>query len=114
MAAVAATVTAGAALAHPVNEPHICGIDPSTVMDWPASNWVSENTGQIYDNGDYFFVATNDSEAGMAEYTTTHTRIFKDDCRVVGVDIFHKNDEELESAPVEELESAPVEVEESI
>ena len=105
MAAVAATVTAGAALAHPVNEPHICGIDPSTVMDWPASNWVSENTGQIYDKGAYFFIATNDND-GSGEYTTTHTRIWKDDCRVTGVDIFHANDE-----PVMEVELTEVEVE---
>lgn len=95
LAAVAATMAAGTAFAHPINEPHVCGIDPDTVMDWPASNWVPENTGQVYDRGAYFFIATNDQEGGMNEYTTTHTRIWKDSmehngvCRVTGVDIFH-------------------------
>lgn len=92
MTAIAATIAAGSAFAHPVNEPHVCGIDPDMVMDWPASNWVSED-GTIYDKGDYFFVATNDLVAGMSEYTTTHTRIWKDDCRVTGVDIFHADDD---------------------
>ena len=92
MTAIAATMVAGSAFAHPVNEPHICGIDPDKVMDWPASNWVSEK-GTIYDKGAYFFVATNDLVAGMSEYTTTHTRIWKDDCRVTGVDIFHADDD---------------------
>jgi hypothetical protein len=89
LAAVAATMAAGTAFAHPINEPHVCDIDPSTVMDWPASNWVPENTGQVYDRGAYFFIATNDQEGGMNEYTTTHTRIWKDTCAVTGIDIFH-------------------------
>ena len=100
LAAVAATIAAGSAFAHPVNEPHICGIDPDTVMDWPASNWVPEY-GTVYDRGDYFFIATNDLEAGMSEFTTTHTRIWKDDCRVSGIDIFHSDSE-----PMMEVEEA--------
>lgn len=91
LAAVAATMAASTAFAHPVNEPHVCGIDPSTVMDYPASNWVPEY-GTVYDRGDYFFIATNDLEAGMSEYTTTHTRIWKDTCAVTGIDIFHSDD----------------------
>jgi hypothetical protein len=100
LAAVAATMAASTAFAHPVNEPHVCGIDPSTVMDWPASNWVPENTGQVYDRGAYFFIATNDNDHS-GEYTTTHTRIWKDSmdhngvCRVTGVDIFHSDSEPL-------------------
>ena len=94
LAAVAATMAASTAFAHPVNEPHVCGIDPSTVMDYPASNWVPEY-GTVYDRGDYFFIATNDLEAGMSEYTTTHTRIWKDTCAVTGIDIFHSQSDSV-------------------
>ena len=102
LAAVAATIAAGSAFAHPVNEPHICGIDPDMVMDYPG---FAQENGTIYDRGAYFFIATNDND-GSGEYTTTHTRIWKDDCRVTGVDIFHANDE-----PVMEVELTEVEVE---
>ena len=94
LAAVAATIAAGTAFAHPINEPHVCGVDPDTAMDWPSSNWVPEY-GTVYDRGDYFFIATNDLKAGMSEYTTTHTRIWKDDCRVSGIDIFHSDSETM-------------------
>ena len=120
LAAVAATMAAGTAFAHPINEPHVCDIDPSTVMDWPASNWVPENTGQVYDRGAYFFIATNDQEGGMNEFTTTHTRIWKDTCAVTGVDIFHSQSDpvvgevEEESTEEENLLAEEVVVEEPV
>lgn len=94
MTALAATMVAGTAFAHPKNEPHVCGIDPDTVLEYPGYAGVQ---GAYYDRGDYFFgfetVRFQDPISykhwSRVEAITTHHRLYKDDCRTTQIEIVH-------------------------
>ena len=98
-AAVVATVMGTAAVAHSSPDAHICGVDPTHVGTGPLNT----KQGMWYDRGDYFFMF-------KVEYAhpldvdgldvTTHTRLWKDDCRVTHVDIVEGRDKPVEM-PVE-------------
>ena len=106
LAAVAATMAASTAFAHPVNEPHVCGVDPDTVMEYPG---YAGKQGVWYDRGDYFFGFETVRFLEPVEYKswskvegiTTHHRLYKDDCRSSEIEIVHtegKDNVEVESA----------------
>lgn len=94
LAAVAATMAAGTAFAHPINEPHVCGVDPDTVMEYPG---YAGKQGVWYDRGDYFFGFETVRFLEPVEYKswskvegiTTHHRLYKDDCRTSEIEIVH-------------------------
>ena len=103
-AAVAATMFAGVAIAHPSNEPHVCDIDPASVLDYPG---YAGKQGVWYDRGDYFFgFETKRFLAPVAykswsrvEGITTHYRVYKADCRVSEIEIVHtESKDEVENA----------------
>ena len=93
-AALAATMFAGVALAHPSNEPHVCGIDPASVVEYPG---YAGKQGVWYDRGDYFFGFETKRFLepvaykgwSKAEAITTHYRVYKADCRVSEIEIVH-------------------------
>lgn len=104
-AAVAASMLAGASLAHPSKETHICGIDPDTLTEWPGYG----TRGNIYDRGDYFFaVGVKDFSPSISykhwnkvESITTHYRVYKDDCRVSEIEIVHPESDNSRVAGVD-------------
>ena len=104
LAAVAATMAAGAVFAHPVNEPHVCGVDPDTVMEYPG---YAGKQGVWYDRGDYFFGFETVRFLEPVEYKswsrvegiTTHHRLYKDDCRSSEIEIVHTETVDEVEAP---------------
>ena len=93
-AALAATMFAGVALAHPSNEPHVCDIDPTSVLDYPG---YAGKQGVWYDRGEYFFGFETKRFLEPVAYKgwskveaiTTHYRVYKADCRVSEIEIVH-------------------------
>jgi hypothetical protein len=93
-AALAATMFAGVALAHPINEPHVCDIDPTSVLDYPG---YANKQGVWYDRGEYFFGFETKRFLEPVAYKgwskveaiTTHYRVYKADCRVSEIEIVH-------------------------
>ena len=103
-AAVAATMFAGVAIAHPSNEPHVCDIDPASVLDYPG---YAGKQGVWYDRGDYFFGFETKrflepvayKSWSRVEGITTHYRVYKADCRVSEIEIVHtESKDEVENA----------------
>jgi hypothetical protein len=112
LAAVAATIAAGSAFAHPINEPHVCGVDPDTVMEYPG---YAGKQGVWYDRGDYFFGFETVRFLEPVEYKswsrvegiTTHHRLYKDDCRVSEIEIVHTETVDQSMVAVESDERVP-------
>ena len=104
LAVVAATMAASTAFAHPVNEPHVCGVDPDTVMEYPG---YAGKQGVWYDRGDYFFGFETVRFLEPVEYKswsrvegiTTHHRLYKDDCRSSEIEIVHTETVDEVEAP---------------
>ena len=104
LAAVAATIAAGTAFAHPINEPHVCGVDPDTVMEYPG---YAGKQGVWYDRGDYFFGFETVRFLEPVEYKswskvesiTTHHRLYKDDCRTSEIEIVHTESKDEVDVP---------------
>ena len=103
-AAVAATMFVGVAIAHPSNEPHVCDIDPASVLDYPG---YAGKQGVWYDRGDYFFGFETKrflepvayKSWSRVEGITTHYRVYKADCRVSEIEIVHtESKDEVENA----------------
>lgn len=94
LTALAATIFAGVASAHPNNEPHVCGIDPASAVEYPG---YAGKQGVWYDRGDYFFgfetkrflTPVAYKHWNKAEAITTHYRVYKEDCRVSEIEIVH-------------------------
>ena len=108
--AAAATFVATTSFAGSFDEP-VC--HPASLVvaaeDWPG---YSSEMGVWYDRGDYFFMAENDNGSPVrSEYTTTHHRLFKDGCKLVSVDIFHKNDDDTVDPVIVPVVVAPPVVE---
>ena len=112
LAAVAATMAAGTAFAHPINEPHVCGVDPDTVMEYPG---YAGKQGVWYDRGDYFFGFETVRFLEPVEYKswskvesiTTHHRLYKDDCRTSEIEIVHTETVDQPMVAVESDERVP-------
>ena len=94
LTALAATIFAGVASAHPKNEPHVCGIDPASAVEYPG---YAGKQGVWYDRGDYFFgfetkrflTPVAYKHWNKVEAITTHYRVYKEDCRVSEIEIVH-------------------------
>jgi len=103
LAAIAATMVSGSAYAHTANTPHVCGVDPDVISEWPGYG----TRAKIYDRGDYFFAVEvktfhtpiSYKHWNRVESITNHIRIYKDDCRVSNIEIVHteSKDEEVEA-----------------
>ena len=95
---IAMAMGAGIALTATTATAHTCGIPDAQLSEWRGYGV----DGEIYDRGEYLF--TSDTKHfSNGDALTTHSRIYKDDCRVQQTSIMHKNEDAKSDPTPQEL-----------